>query len=87
MSISCRTIYDRKSIWKESWPFVGSFVKRKGTKISYYWGLATALLGYGGILFADNIWTAAASYVMIVFTVNYLRTMMAPMGALIIDND
>jgi len=46
-----------------------------------------SLLGYGGILFADNIWTAAASYVMIVFTVNYLRTMMAPMGALIIDND
>lgn len=68
-------------------PVMGHIVKKYGTKISIYWGTIFAVLGYGGIFVAANIWTAAASYVMIVFTVNYFRTAISPMGALIIDEN
>ncbi|MFX3631511.1 MAG: MFS transporter [Candidatus Pristimantibacillus sp.] len=68
-------------------PVMGSIVKKYGTKISVYWGTITAFLGYGGIFFANNVWTVAASYIMIVFTVNYIRTATSPMGALIIDEN
>lgn len=68
-------------------PIMGNIVKKYGTKISIYWGTITAVLGYGGIFLANNIWTAAASYIMIVFTVNYIKTAVSPMGALIIDEN
>lgn len=68
-------------------PVMGNIVKKYGTKISVYWGTITAVLGYGGIFFANNIWTAAASYILIVFTVNYIKTAVSPMGALIIDEN
>ncbi|GGH16167.1 sodium:melibiose symporter [Paenibacillus segetis] len=68
-------------------PVMGNIIKRCGTKISIYWGTLTAILGYVGIFFASNIWTVAASYIMIVFTVNYIRTAVSQVGALIIDDN
>lgn len=68
-------------------PVMGFIVKKYGTKTSVYWGTITAVLGYGGIFFANNIWTVAASYILIVFTVNYIKTAISPMGALIIDEN
>lgn len=68
-------------------PVMGYVVKKYGTKTSVYWGTIPAVLGFGGIFFATNIWTVAASYIMIVFTVNYIRTAASPMGALIIDEN
>ncbi len=68
-------------------PVMGYIVKKYGTKISIYWGTISAVLGYGGIFFATNIWTVFLSYIMIVFTVNYIRTAASPMGALIIDEN
>ncbi|RED61965.1 MFS transporter [Cohnella phaseoli] len=68
-------------------PVAGYFIKKNGTKISVYWGTLTALLGYLGIFLAPNLWIAAISYTLVVFTVNYIRTAAAPMGALIIDEN
>lgn len=68
-------------------PVMGYIVKKYGTKTSVYWGVIPAVVGYVGIFFANTIWTAAASYVLIVFTVNYIKTAASPMGALIIDEN
>lgn len=68
-------------------PVMGYFVKKLGTKVSIYWGTLFAVIGFGGILLAQSIWTAALSYVFVVFTVNYIRTAASPMGALIIDEN
>ncbi|MCI1774553.1 MAG: MFS transporter [Paenibacillus lautus] len=68
-------------------PVMGSIVKKYGTKKSVYLGTIFVVLGYGGIFLADGIWAAAASYVLIVFTVNYLRTAISPALALLIDEN
>jgi len=68
-------------------PAAGTFIKRNGTKISVYWATITATFGYLGLFFAKDIWMAAASYTLVVFTVNYLKTAISPMGALIIDEN
>ncbi|MHA0857959.1 MFS transporter [Paenibacillus sp. CMAA1364] len=68
-------------------PIIGNIVKKYGTKISIYWGTIPAVLGYGGIFLANGVWSVVASYIMIVITVNYIRTAMSPMGALIIDEN
>lgn len=68
-------------------PFIGRIASKLGTKLSVYWGVVPALLGYGGFFFATNIWVAAFAYFFIVFTVNYYQTVMIPIGPLIIDED
>ncbi|GIP53036.1 MULTISPECIES: MFS transporter [Paenibacillus] len=68
-------------------PVMGYIIKKYGTKTSVYWGTVPAILGYGGIFFASNIWAVAASYVLVVITVNYIRTAVSPVGALIIDEN
>jgi len=68
-------------------PAAGYFIKKNGTKISVYWGTIAAVLGYVGIFLAPNLWLAAISYTLVVFTVNYIRTAAAPMGSLIIDEN
>lgn len=68
-------------------PVMGYFGKKNGVKKSYYWGVIPAVLGYGGIFLADSLWTTIASFFMIVFTVNYFGTALAPLGALIIDEN
>lgn len=68
-------------------PTIGRFVNRYGTKISVYWGIIPALLGYGGFFFANHLLVAAVAYFFIVFTVNYFQTVMIPIAPLIIDED
>ncbi len=68
-------------------PVMGYIVKTFGTKKSVYLGTGFAVLGYGGIFLADNLWAAAFSYVLIVFTVNYFRTATSQVGALLIDEN
>src|SRR5699024_9529886 len=68
-------------------PFIGRIAKKLGTKVSVYWGVIPALIGYGGFFFANNIWIVAFAYFFIIFTVNYYQTVMIPIGPLIIDED
>src|SRR5699024_3672808 len=68
-------------------PYIGRLAGKLGTKVSVYWGVIPALLGYGGFFFANNIWVAAFAYFFIIFTVNYYQTVMIPIGPLIIDED
>lgn len=68
-------------------PLIGRIASTLGTKISVYWGVIPAFLGYGGFFFATNIWVAALAYFFIIFTVNYFQTVMTPIGPLLIDED
>ncbi len=68
-------------------PVMANIVKKYGTKRSIYWGTIPAILGYTSILLAESVITAAVSYIMVVFTVNYISTSWSPMGPLIIDED
>lgn len=68
-------------------PFIGRMAKRLGTKVSVYWGIIPALIGYLGFFFANHILIAAFAYFFVIFTINYYQTIMIPIGPLIIDED
>lgn len=68
-------------------PFIARIAKKFGTKISVYLGTIPAVIGYGGYFLADNIWSAALSFLIVIFTVNYIETVIVPMSPLIIDED
>ncbi|ERL66105.1 MFS transporter [Schleiferilactobacillus shenzhenensis] len=68
-------------------PVMNYVVKRWGTKTNVMIGMIPATIGYLGLTFAHTIGEVYLYYGLVVFCTIYFGTAVAPMNALIIDED